>query len=93
MPKLLKFSPESLPYIVEHLQDGDSQTVNSDQLGALLICLKTARTLGLIKTGQTCVGEDMWKGLVSLNVLGQALCHSNSQVIVWIIFVLEIQIE
>ncbi len=79
MPKLLKFSPESLSYIVGHVQT-QKQPVASDQLGALLICLKTARTLGLIETRTGHDENDLWKGLVSFDVLRQALCHSNSQV-------------
>ncbi|XP_072031670.1 tRNA (32-2'-O)-methyltransferase regulator THADA-like [Amphiura filiformis] len=80
VPKLLKFSPESLTYIVEHLQN-NNDLVTSDQLGALLICLKTARTLGLIETSRAGdIKDGMWKGLVSFDVLEQALSHSNSQV-------------
>jgi hypothetical protein len=52
----------------------------------LMTCLKTARSLGLIKvnndkTGDTnALGEEVWGGVVPVDWLNKALCHIEDQV-------------
>eukprot|EP00057_Strongylocentrotus_purpuratus_P021689 XP_011676163.1 PREDICTED: thyroid adenoma-associated protein homolog isoform X2 [Strongylocentrotus purpuratus] len=150
IPKLLKCSPPSLAFIIQHLSsqepfnaprmkegnpsqtqpltadavrskecfhgnhESSSSSCDGGKLGALLSCLKTARSLGLLKSGQDAdttkkekrqerveesrkVEEEkkeegldsrgkedeearLWKGLVPVRLLCQALSHSTDQI-------------
>ncbi|XP_022108564.1 thyroid adenoma-associated protein homolog [Acanthaster planci] len=92
VPRLLKCSPEALGFIVTHLHQANGSSSSSMDksglLGALVTCLKTARSMGLIEhagktddnygihSSQAC----LWRGLVPYRKLREALCHRESQV-------------
>ena len=54
-------------------------------LGALVTCLKQAKSLGLLRTLASCEGHGaegscLWNGVVPLTAVQQALCHRDDQV-------------
>ncbi|XP_068682323.1 tRNA (32-2'-O)-methyltransferase regulator THADA-like isoform X3 [Montipora foliosa] len=83
LPKLLKCYPESLQYLVEHLQDNTDITRN---LGTLITCLKTARSSGLISFEKkslkdlTMESSSLWCGVVPVELMRKALCHLDDQI-------------
>ncbi|XP_067681790.1 tRNA (32-2'-O)-methyltransferase regulator THADA-like [Haliotis asinina] len=83
LPRLLKFSRESLNYMISTLSmtDGESR----GQIGALVMCIRRARALGLLNSPRTpstgrLDNPEMWYGLVSADVLKYALTCSDEQV-------------
>ncbi|KAM4693409.1 tRNA (32-2'-O)-methyltransferase regulator THADA [Discoglossus pictus] len=80
LPKLLKCNPESLSYMIDILQTSASTNVGSGNnrgaLGALMACLRTARSHGLLKFTENYV----WSGKVSTALIQQGLVHRHDQV-------------
>ncbi|XP_048585812.1 thyroid adenoma-associated protein homolog isoform X2 [Nematostella vectensis] len=81
LPKLLKCCPESLHIMITQLQSAGTRCEN---VKALVTCLKTARSLGLVKVNEESwtereVMSDVWGGVVSVDVLQKALCHTDDQ--------------
>ncbi|XP_058407325.1 thyroid adenoma-associated protein isoform X1 [Diceros bicornis minor] len=79
LPKLLNCNPESLSYMVKMLQtsaDAKTGSYNSrGALGALMACLRTARTHGHLHSA-----TDTWGNLVSSARIKQGLIHQHCQV-------------
>ncbi|XP_046339064.2 thyroid adenoma-associated protein homolog [Haliotis rufescens] len=83
LPRLLKYSRESLNYMISTLSSTDGQS--RGQLGALVMCIRRARALGLLnspRTPSTGKGDnpEMWYGLVSADVLRYALTCADEQI-------------
>ncbi|KAI4888638.1 hypothetical protein NFI96_027081, partial [Prochilodus magdalenae] len=80
LPKLLRCSPASLGHMVQALQEMPSGLEGSlgsrGALGALMTCLRAARAQGVVKPAN----EQLWGGLVPLQLLRQALVHKHDQV-------------
>ena len=58
----------------------------TERLGALITCLKRAKMMGLVKQNEDKVyskeyhGNDMWRDVVFISTLKQALCCHEEQV-------------
>ncbi|KAG8443616.1 hypothetical protein GDO86_008965 [Hymenochirus boettgeri] len=80
LPKLLKFSPESLNYMIDILQASASTSLGSGNsrgaLGALMACLRTARTHGYLRFTE----NYEWNGKASTLLIQQSLVHRHDQV-------------
>ncbi|RXN24870.1 thyroid adenoma-associated [Labeo rohita] len=80
LPKLLRCNPSSLSHMVQALQEMPTCTEGSagsrGALGALMTCLRAARSQGVLKS----VEEELWGGLVPLPLMRQALVHKHDQV-------------
>ncbi|ROI98695.1 Thyroid adenoma-associated protein [Anabarilius grahami] len=80
LPKLLRCNPFSLSHMVQALQEMPSCTEGAASsrgaLGALMTCLRAARSQGVLKS----VEEELWGGLVPLPLMRQALVHKHDQV-------------
>ncbi|KAL6487447.1 hypothetical protein MHYP_G00040730 [Metynnis hypsauchen] len=80
LPKLLRCSPASLGHMVQALQEMPSclegYTGSRGALGALMTCLRAARSQGVLMPAD----EQLWGGLVPLQLLQQALVHKHDQV-------------
>ncbi|XP_051772571.1 thyroid adenoma-associated protein isoform X1 [Ctenopharyngodon idella] len=80
LPKLLRCNPSSLSHMVQALQEMPSCTEGAagsrGALGALMTCLRAARSQGVLKS----VEEELWGGLVPLPLMRQALVHKHDQV-------------
>uniref|UniRef100_A0A672QAP7 tRNA (32-2'-O)-methyltransferase regulator THADA n=2 Tax=Sinocyclocheilus grahami TaxID=75366 RepID=A0A672QAP7_SINGR len=80
LPKLLRCNPSSLSHMVQALQEMPACTEGSagsrGALGALMTCLRAARSQGVLKS----VEEELWGGLVPLPLMRQALVHKHDQV-------------
>ncbi|XP_067277498.1 thyroid adenoma-associated protein isoform X2 [Pseudorasbora parva] len=80
LPKLLRCNPSSLSHMVQALQEMPSCTEGATgsrgALGALMTCLRAARSQGVLKS----VEEELWGGLVPLPLMRQALVHKHDQV-------------
>ncbi|KAG9484416.1 hypothetical protein GDO78_010020 [Eleutherodactylus coqui] len=80
LPKLLKCNPDSLNYMIENLKTSASSSVGSGDnrgaLGALMACLRTARTHGHLRFTENYA----WSGRVSTNLLQQGLVHRHDQI-------------
>uniref|UniRef100_A0A673VXY1 tRNA (32-2'-O)-methyltransferase regulator THADA n=1 Tax=Salmo trutta TaxID=8032 RepID=A0A673VXY1_SALTR len=77
LPKLLRCSPSSLAHMVQALQDTPPCRPPGSRgaLGALMTCLRAARSQGVVQSE-----EGLWGGLVPLFLLRQALVHKHDQV-------------
>ncbi|XP_015774921.1 PREDICTED: thyroid adenoma-associated protein-like [Acropora digitifera] len=84
IPKLLRCCPESLQYIVDHLQE--TNDLNRRNLGMLITFLKTARSSGLMSFNTKSLGSltgesvSLWCGVVPVELLRKALCHLDDQI-------------
>ncbi|XP_052428210.1 thyroid adenoma-associated protein homolog isoform X1 [Carassius gibelio] len=80
LPKLLRCNPSSLSHMVQALQEMPACTEGSagsrGALGALMTCLRAARSQGVLKS----VEEELFGGLVPLPLMRQALVHKHDQV-------------
>ncbi|XP_073420301.1 tRNA (32-2'-O)-methyltransferase regulator THADA isoform X2 [Dendrobates tinctorius] len=80
LPKLLKCNPESLHYMIENLKTSASLNIGSGDnrgaLGALMACLRTARTHGYLRFTENYA----WTGKVSTSVIKQGLVHRHDQI-------------
>ncbi|XP_019737575.1 thyroid adenoma-associated protein [Hippocampus comes] len=80
LPKLLRCSPSSLTHMVQALQDRLScckdSTGSRGALGALMTCLRAARSQGVIQTS----AEGLCEELVPFSLVRQALIHKHDQV-------------
>ncbi|XP_053314799.1 thyroid adenoma-associated protein [Spea bombifrons] len=80
LPKLLKCSLASLNYMIEILRSSATTNVgsanNRGALGALMACLRTARSHGHIRFTENYV----WSGVVSVSLIQQGLVHIHDQV-------------
>uniref|UniRef100_A0A8C2JJ18 tRNA (32-2'-O)-methyltransferase regulator THADA n=1 Tax=Cyprinus carpio TaxID=7962 RepID=A0A8C2JJ18_CYPCA len=80
LPKLLRCNPFSLSHMVQALQEMPACTEGSagsrGALGALMTCLRAARSQGVLKS----VEEELCGGLVPLPLMRQALVHKHDQV-------------
>uniref|UniRef100_A0A8C1RKA1 tRNA (32-2'-O)-methyltransferase regulator THADA n=1 Tax=Cyprinus carpio TaxID=7962 RepID=A0A8C1RKA1_CYPCA len=80
LPKLLRCNPSSLSHMVQALQEMPACTEGSagsrGALGALMTCLRAARSQGVLKS----VEEELCGGLVPLPLMRQALVHKHDQV-------------
>ncbi|KAK3745523.1 hypothetical protein QZH41_009923, partial [Actinostola sp. cb2023] len=78
LSKLLKCHPKSLQFIVSNLQNQHDKNIE-----ILITCLKTARTLGLVKVNDDddsgLQEEENWGGVVPVDWLKKALCHIEEQ--------------
>ncbi|XP_077468779.1 thyroid adenoma-associated protein isoform X1 [Stigmatopora argus] len=79
LPKLLRCSPASLTYMVQALQDRlphcKGSTGSRGALGALMTCLRAARSQGVMQSQ----GDALW-GQLALGPVRQALIHKHDQV-------------
>ncbi|XP_009323596.1 PREDICTED: thyroid adenoma-associated protein [Pygoscelis adeliae] len=79
LPKLLRYSPDSLSYMVRILQASADANLGScstrGALGALMACLRTARAHGHLE-----LSNIMSNGLVSTECIKQGLVHQHNQV-------------
>ncbi|KFV43096.1 Thyroid adenoma-associated protein, partial [Gavia stellata] len=79
LPKLLRYSPESLSYMTRILQASADANLGScstrGALGALMACLRTARAHGHLE-----LSNIMSNGLVSIECIKQGLVHQHNQV-------------
>ncbi|XP_076190570.1 tRNA (32-2'-O)-methyltransferase regulator THADA isoform X2 [Aptenodytes patagonicus] len=79
LPKLLRYSPDSLSYMIRILQASADANLGScstrGALGALMACLRTARAHGHLE-----LSNIMNNGLVSTECIRQGLVHQHSQV-------------
>uniref|UniRef100_X2AWR9 tRNA (32-2'-O)-methyltransferase regulator THADA n=1 Tax=Capitella teleta TaxID=283909 RepID=X2AWR9_CAPTE len=80
VPKFLKKNADSLPFIIAKLSprmdtDGSVQC----NLGALVTFLKQAKSLGILQSIKK-DSIDLWNGVVSMETIHLALCHSEDQV-------------
>ncbi|XP_061693127.1 thyroid adenoma-associated protein isoform X2 [Syngnathoides biaculeatus] len=80
LPKLLRCSPSSLTHMVQALQDrlscGKGSAGSRGALGALMTCLRAARSQGVMQT----TAEGLWGELAPLSLVRQALIHKHDQV-------------
>ncbi|XP_061646816.1 thyroid adenoma-associated protein isoform X1 [Phyllopteryx taeniolatus] len=80
LPKLLRCSPSSLTYMVQALQDrlpcSKGSAGSRGALGALMTCLRAARSQGVMQTP----AEGLWGELAPLSLVRQALIHKDDQV-------------
>uniref|UniRef100_A0A8C2JIL3 tRNA (32-2'-O)-methyltransferase regulator THADA n=1 Tax=Cyprinus carpio TaxID=7962 RepID=A0A8C2JIL3_CYPCA len=80
LPKLLRCNPFSLSHMVQALQEmpacTEGKTGSRGALGALMTCLRAARSQGVLKS----VEEELCGGLVPLPLMRQALVHKHDQV-------------
>ncbi|XP_068089110.1 tRNA (32-2'-O)-methyltransferase regulator THADA isoform X2 [Hyperolius riggenbachi] len=80
LPKLLKCNPESLNYMVDHLQSSAGTSVGSGNnrgaLGALMACLRAARSHGHLRF----TDKYAWSGRVSTALIQQGLVHRHDQI-------------
>ncbi|XP_077341799.1 tRNA (32-2'-O)-methyltransferase regulator THADA isoform X1 [Lithobates pipiens] len=80
LPKLLKCNPESLTYMIDHLQSSAAISVGSGSnrgaLGALMACLRTARAHGHLRFTENYA----WNGRVSTGLIKQGLVHRHDQI-------------
>ncbi|XP_077438337.1 thyroid adenoma-associated protein [Vanacampus margaritifer] len=80
LPKLLRCSPSSLTHMVQALQDRlpycKDSTSCRGALGALMTCLRAARSQGVMQTP----AEGLFGQLVPFSLLRQALIHKHDQV-------------
>ncbi|KAF1489133.1 hypothetical protein FQV17_0004621, partial [Megadyptes antipodes antipodes] len=79
LPKLLRYSPDSLSYMIRILQASADANLGScstrGALGALMACLRTARAHGHLE-----LSNIMSNGLVSTEYIKQGLVHQHNQV-------------
>ncbi|KFQ26004.1 Thyroid adenoma-associated protein [Mesitornis unicolor] len=79
LPKLLKYSPDSLSYMIRILQASADANLGSchtrGALGALMACLRTARAHGQLE-----LSSIVSNGLVSTECIKQGLVHQHNQV-------------
>ncbi|KAK1210057.1 THADA protein, partial [Pygoscelis papua] len=79
LPKLLRYSPDSLSYMIRILQASADANLGScstrGALGALMACLRTARAHGHLE-----LSNIMSNGLVSTECIKQGLVHQHNQV-------------
>ncbi|KAM6273334.1 tRNA (32-2'-O)-methyltransferase regulator THADA isoform 1-T2 [Spheniscus humboldti] len=79
LPKLLRYSPDSLSYMIRILQASADANLGSCRtrgaLGALMACLRTARAHGHLE-----LSNIMSNGLVSTAYIKQGLVHQHNQV-------------
>ncbi|KAG8584256.1 hypothetical protein GDO81_008754 [Engystomops pustulosus] len=80
LPKLLKCNPDSLNYMIENLKNSASLNIGSGDnrgaLGALMACLRTARTHGHLRFTE----KYTWSGRVSTDLIQQGLVHRHDQI-------------
>ncbi|XP_069810892.1 tRNA (32-2'-O)-methyltransferase regulator THADA isoform X2 [Dendropsophus ebraccatus] len=80
LPKLLKCNPHSLHYMIENLKTSAALNIGSSDnrgaLGALMACLRTARTHGHLRFTENYA----WSGRVSTSLIQQGLVHRHDQV-------------
>ncbi|XP_018411906.1 PREDICTED: thyroid adenoma-associated protein [Nanorana parkeri] len=80
LPKLLKCNPESLTFMIVHLQSSAAISVGSGSnrgaLGALMACLRTARAHGHLRFTENYA----WNGRVSTGLIKQGLVHRHDQI-------------
>ncbi|TRY88732.1 hypothetical protein DNTS_029669, partial [Danionella cerebrum] len=80
LPKLLRCNPASLSQMIQALRHMPScievRTGSRGPLGALMTCLRAARSQGVLKS----VDEELWGCLVPLPLMQQALVHKSDQV-------------
>ncbi|XP_037126900.1 thyroid adenoma-associated protein isoform X1 [Syngnathus acus] len=80
LPKLLRCSPSSLSHMVRALQNKlpccKDSTCSRGALGALMTCLRAARSQGVMQT----TAEGLCEELVPFSLLRQALIHKHDQV-------------
>ncbi|XP_043929634.1 thyroid adenoma-associated protein [Protopterus annectens] len=80
LPKLMKFSPESLSHMICFLQalynSHSGCHVNRGALGALMTCLRTARAYGLMVITE----DPTWDSLIATGLIRQALVHRHDEV-------------
>ncbi|KAH9519566.1 hypothetical protein Btru_003022 [Bulinus truncatus] len=75
--KLLKDGDDILEYLIAKLSKVDGRT----SCGAIIMCLRKARILGLLKAGHELSDEkSLWYGHLHPNVLKTALCSSDLQI-------------
>nr|DBA27195.1 TPA: hypothetical protein GDO54_011363 [Pyxicephalus adspersus] len=83
LPKLLKCNPESLTYMIDHLQASAAISIgsgsNRGSLGALMACLRTARAHGHLRFTESY----SWTGRISTGLIQQGLVHRHDQVSHW----------
>ncbi|XP_061173065.1 tRNA (32-2'-O)-methyltransferase regulator THADA-like [Saccostrea echinata] len=77
LPKLLKTGKDTLEYMISSLCN-DSQSVSDDQLGALIMCLRRARVMGLLDNSTTESSHCLY-GVVKIELVKQALSHTDDQ--------------
>ncbi|XP_013405137.1 thyroid adenoma-associated protein homolog [Lingula anatina] len=78
LPKLLRAEPYCVQYVITTITKQKHQGDNSSQLGALMTCLKRAKSIGILKTSPE--EQEKWNEVVPVFVLRAALCHSDDQV-------------
>ncbi|XP_077138495.1 tRNA (32-2'-O)-methyltransferase regulator THADA isoform X1 [Ranitomeya variabilis] len=80
LPKLLKCNPDSLHYMIENLKTSASLNIGSGDnrgaLGALMACLRTARTHGYLRFTENYA----WTRKVSTSLIQQGLVHRHDQI-------------
>ncbi|XP_057703664.1 thyroid adenoma-associated protein [Corythoichthys intestinalis] len=80
LPKLLRCSPSSLTYMVQALQDRlpycKGSTGSRGALGALMTCLRAARSQGVMQSQ----ADALWGELAPVSPVRQALIHKHDQV-------------
>ncbi|XP_073528138.1 tRNA (32-2'-O)-methyltransferase regulator THADA isoform X2 [Phyllobates terribilis] len=80
LPKLLKCNPDSLHYMIENLKTSASLNIGSGDnrgaIGALMACLRTARTHGYLRFTENYA----WTGKVSTSLIQQGLVHRHDQI-------------
>ncbi|KAK3597815.1 hypothetical protein CHS0354_029374 [Potamilus streckersoni] len=80
LPKLLKCGKDTLHYMIQRISSITEQGKSPDgHLGALIMCLRRARAMGLLKN-QSQDQSDMWFGLVEVKLIHGALSSSDDQV-------------
>lgn len=53
----------------------------SENIGALIVCLRRSQTLQILnKVKSSDTSTELWKGVVPIKHLKNALCHSDDQV-------------
>nr|XP_022332415.1 thyroid adenoma-associated protein homolog isoform X4 [Crassostrea virginica] len=77
LPKLLKTGKDTLGYMISSLCDSN-QSVSDEQLGALIMCLRRARVMGLLDNTVATAPDHLY-GVVNTELVKQALSHTDDQ--------------
>ncbi|KAK6183578.1 hypothetical protein SNE40_011032 [Patella caerulea] len=76
LPKLMSCSNNILQYMIKYLSNKGSQSKGT--LGALIMCLRRGRSMGLLDDKQS--DSEMWCGVVLVSVLKYALSSLDEQI-------------
>ncbi|XP_048737624.2 thyroid adenoma-associated protein homolog isoform X2 [Ostrea edulis] len=77
LPKLLKTGKDTLQYMISSICS-NNHSVSDDQLGALIMCLRRARVMGLLDNSES-KSSDCLYGVVKIELVKQALSHTDDQ--------------